>query len=187
MAAGLTPWIDPDPAHEEAVPPVSVTSPPQRRADVRARVTGAGDARRRAGRCGTASSAHRRRMHRLRRSVFVAITALLFGTVVARVTQDPAVALPRPAVVTSSRVVALEPDGHAPLVVLPEPTPRGLPGPAPSCRAQRVRCVQLRRAGHPHRRRHAAAADATPRLQRRSAAHHRPRPATRKRGWPNPS
>lgn len=43
------------------------------------------------------SAAHRRRMHRLRRSVLVAITALLFGTVVARVTQDPAVALPRPA------------------------------------------------------------------------------------------
>jgi len=87
---------------------VSVTSPPQRRADVRARsrepeITQT----RRTLRHG--NSAHRRRMHRLRRSVLVAITALLFGTVVARATQDPAVALPRPAVVTTSRVVALNP------------------------------------------------------------------------------
>lgn len=87
---------------------MSVTSPPQRRADARARSREPEVPQtRRTLRHG--SSAHRRRMHRLRRSVFVAITALLFGTVVARVTQDPAVALPRPAVVSSSRVVALDP------------------------------------------------------------------------------
>jgi hypothetical protein len=42
-------------------------------------------------------SAHRRRLRRLRRTILVALTALVFGTVVARFTQDPSVAFPRPA------------------------------------------------------------------------------------------
>lgn len=87
---------------------MSVPSQPQRRAEVRARSRVEADVpmTRRALRHGNA--AHRRRMHRLRRSVLVAITALLFGTVVARVTQDPAVALPRSPVAPTARTGATD-------------------------------------------------------------------------------
>lgn len=89
--------------------PVSVTSPPERRVDARPR-SQAADApqTRRAARHG--SIAHQRRMVRLRRSVLVAVTALLFGTVVARVTQDPAVALPRPPIAPTARSAPAEPN-----------------------------------------------------------------------------